>query len=308
MIKVSIIVLSFNRPDSCARTFDALAGLSLMEGEIKTSVTVVDNGSTPDKFIKLESAIRDYTALNIELIRLEKNKGYSAGMNAGIELSTAFGADFYWLLNDDIYPEKDSLQQLLVHAAADRSLVIIGPTYVYDGSDQVQCAGGCFYNSWLGYERMYQHRTRLASLSRDHPSNFDYIYGAAPLLDAKFLHDQELLDETFFLFFEELTLARKLRAKQRLGWCADAVVFHAASAQPKDCVDSALIARHATESAIIFTARHYPVKLPTVIFMRIAWGLLKGISHHCVCIALAPWQAAAQAVTGLRSRSGLQDY
>lgn len=308
MIKVSIIVLSFNRPDSCARTLGALANLSLMNGGIWISVTVVDNGSAPDKFMELESAISDHTPLDIALVRLEKNKGYSAGMNAGLELSAAFGADFFWLLNDDIYPEKDSLQQLLVHASADRSLVIIGPTYVYDGSDQVQCAGGCFYNSWLGYERMYQHKTLLTSLSREHPSNFDYIYGAAPLIDAKFLRDQELLDETFFLFFEELTLARKMSQKQRLGWCADAVVFHATSAYSKDCVDSALIAGHATESAIIFTARHYPLKLPTVIFMRIAWGLLKGIAHQCVCIALAPWQATARAVTGLRSRRDLHEY
>jgi rhamnopyranosyl-N-acetylglucosaminyl-diphospho-decaprenol beta-1,3/1,4-galactofuranosyltransferase len=78
----------------------------------------------PDKIVIIDSLSTDGTfeALSesgaivrpdVEYLRLEENKGPSGGFAQGIEHALKDGPDWIWVLDDDIVPKEDCLEQLL---------------------------------------------------------------------------------------------------------------------------------------------------------------------------------------------------
>ncbi len=73
---------------------------------------LVDNGSDS---LDGDCLLQEFA--EIELLRLDSNRGFSGGCNAGIAYSLEHGADFVWVLNNDTEVRNDSLS-LLVEAAS----------------------------------------------------------------------------------------------------------------------------------------------------------------------------------------------
>src|SRR5690349_2771981 len=71
--------------------------LSLQAGSLTPDILIVDNGSGTsdvDRLRSLTDGVR-------EIIALERNLGFAAGMNVGIRYAVRHKYDFVWLLNND---------------------------------------------------------------------------------------------------------------------------------------------------------------------------------------------------------------
>ena len=82
--RVTAVVLSWNGTEEtlgCLRSLAAATYPAL-------SVVVVDNGSTDDVAAAVAGASPD-----VRVIRLDENRGFSGGVNAGLEAALASGAD-----------------------------------------------------------------------------------------------------------------------------------------------------------------------------------------------------------------------
>jgi len=81
---------------------------SLLNSTIPNEIIVVDNASNDDtvKFIKEKYP-------EIELIVNDENLGFAKANNIGIEYALRKGADFIFLLNQDAWVEKDTLNTLV---------------------------------------------------------------------------------------------------------------------------------------------------------------------------------------------------
>jgi len=106
----------------------------------------------------------------------------------------------------------------------------------------IQCAGGCFYNSWISSYRQFGRGKSLAQLDQLEPAEYDYIVGASLFFPVATLHSglrhlpissadghtdqQQWLNESFFLYFEELDLAKRLKPGLGMAWCKDALIKH----------------------------------------------------------------------------------
>jgi dTDP-4-dehydrorhamnose reductase len=73
------------------------------------SIIVVDNASTDDTRAMLQQHWSDTVTVHT----LPKNVGASGGFNRALHLSYRTGADFIWLMDDDVIPEPDALEGLL---------------------------------------------------------------------------------------------------------------------------------------------------------------------------------------------------
>lgn len=102
MNDVLIIIVTYNRLQLLERCIDYCNKLSFKNRDI----LVIDNNSNDGTSSYLNK-------LNILNIRLKNNSGSSVGWNTGIEYALKKNYKYVWLMDDDGYPDKDSLTKLL---------------------------------------------------------------------------------------------------------------------------------------------------------------------------------------------------
>ena len=245
-----------------------------------TQCTVIccDNCSSDDSVyqilrwakIHFDEACSSAAARFILLVN-QANAGYAAGNNAAIRYVLEQASyDYIWILNNDTIVKPDALSELLQYARKNTDLGAIGSTMVdWDNPEKVQCAGGYRYwpittivkPVWAGKSVTAITVAELASAPR-----LDYISGAAMLLSVPAIKSVGLLDERFFLYYEEADYALRMRQKGwHLGWCRTSVVFHKGGISTSEPITRSanvskipLAAYHENLSTLLFTAKHYP--------------------------------------------------
>ena len=131
---VYCVILNLNGRELLLET---LASVSQMD-YANFRMLVVDNGSNDDS---VEAVRRDYP--QVELIETGENLGFGGGNNVGIEHALAAGADWVFLLNNDITVDPALLTELLHVAATDWRIGVLGAKIYYHHSpDRIWYAGG----------------------------------------------------------------------------------------------------------------------------------------------------------------------
>lgn len=209
-----VVVVSYNTRDLLR---DCLA--SVLESRLaprSLAVTVVDNASSDGS--------ADMVATLYPTVRLVRagNDGYSRANNLGVR-----GAARYWLLlNPDTLLPPAALARVLDHMDEAEDVGVLGPRLVLaDGSLDQACRRGfptpanslAYYS---GLARVFPESARLAGynlsyLDPDEEADVDSLVGAFMLLRGRALEEIGGLDETFFMYGEDLDLCYRLKC---LGW------------------------------------------------------------------------------------------
>ena len=178
-------------------------------------VYVVDNASPviiPDKYIQFFK--EDHRVTFIQNI---KNMGYSGGNNIGIRKALADGCEAIVISNSDIVFHENSIDNMASYLGQydTDDLGILGPA-IYNRNKMLQKSVICMKT---GLKEKYIARTRLSSVFQKHSGayfgdkrDFNTIFpayavsGCCFLITRKCALDITPLDETLFLFQEELVL------------------------------------------------------------------------------------------------------
>lgn len=105
--KTTAVVVTFNRSGKLMKVLDALKAQTLPPDE----VLVVDNASTDDTEALVAGRAADMPSLRY--LRLPQNIGGAGGFHEGMKAAYAQGANYFWISDDDAYPEPDALAKLL---------------------------------------------------------------------------------------------------------------------------------------------------------------------------------------------------
>jgi len=112
---VAAVVVTFNRLEKLRRTIASVRA----SGHRPDVIIVVNNASTDGTTDYLDS-IADQDDLAV--LQLPENLGGAGGFAAGLRHAWELGHDWFWLMDDDCYPEADSLRRLLdEHMAVEES-------------------------------------------------------------------------------------------------------------------------------------------------------------------------------------------
>ena len=103
--KVWAIVVTYNRKELLERCLDALNA----QTRPCDHILIIDNASTDGTDAWLKLAVNDHTSA----YTMSHNTGGAGGFNAGMRLAYQNGADLLWLMDDDVIPAPDALEQLL---------------------------------------------------------------------------------------------------------------------------------------------------------------------------------------------------
>ena len=308
--RVGIVVLNWNQSQD---TLECLNSLLPWARQGIASIICCDNGSNDDSlqtlvhwakggFNVMESGSPEYSSAPPDFLLLStgKNLGYAGGNNAAIRHTLRFGAfEYIWLLNNDTVVEEKALEALLATADSHPHIGALGSTIVhYADPETLQCAGGCRYLPALTLMWMAMGglpRRRLAGLKKC--PRLDYIMGAALFLRAEVLRKVGLLNEDYFLYYEELDYARRLhRSGYKIGWCRESVVRHKGGVSTGGGTHqggSWTANYHENLSTLKFTAQYHCWWLPVAASFRLFMKLL-------VIIAARRWSVLAPTLQAYR--------
>ncbi|ROR95754.1 GT2 family glycosyltransferase [Salana multivorans] len=103
---VAAVVVTFNRRRKLERTIAALRASEVRPD----AIIVVNNASTDDTAELLASIAEDGDVIVLEL---PENVGGAGGFAAGLQEGWRLGFDWFWIMDDDCYPEPPALRRLL---------------------------------------------------------------------------------------------------------------------------------------------------------------------------------------------------
>lgn len=205
------VVLNWRNAEDTIRCLRSI----LSQSSPPTRVLCVDNGSGDGSAERISNACGA-----VDLVCLDSNLGFAAGNNRGISRAINAGAQFVWLLNNDAVAAPDCLENMVRAAETQPDVAAVGSVILdYEAPNRLQEWGGGRFDPLLG--RCLAHRKPVP------PARLGYITGASLLLRVEALRALGLLDESFFLYGEDVELGQRLR---RAGWRLDvahqALVWH----------------------------------------------------------------------------------
>jgi|SRR5215212_575749 len=273
---VYVIVLNWN---GWCDTLRCLASVDRLEYP-NYRLLIVDNCSTDDSVDRIRAARPD-----IFLIQTDKNLGFAGGNNLGIRHALDQGAEYVWLLNNDTVVDSRSLTTMVDLAEEDSRVGLVGSVLYYmDKPEKVQIWGGAYVYFWYGIVR-----------NREAPTNhseLQHIIGASMLIKRALIEDIGLLDERYFMGWEDIDYGFKARNN---GWklktASASVVWHKVSASSRK--DLTRGQKDWNVAAVCFFAKNHP--LPIVpIFIGVGGRFLKRVVRGEWKRALATLQGALE--------------
>jgi N-acetylglucosaminyl-diphospho-decaprenol L-rhamnosyltransferase len=204
MHTLSVLITSWNARDvllPCLHTLFADPVPFDME------IVVVDNGSTDGTSTAVQRAYP-----TVKLLRIEHNRGYSAGANVGLRACTG---RYVLLLNSDTLVPTLAVSNLVAFMDAHPDAGACGPRLVLpQGMVQEFAFGGDPTLSYLlrrGFARVVLKRA-LHDWSTTAIQKVDWVSGTALMVRQTVVQDVGGLDEEIYAYFEDVDWCMRIRA------------------------------------------------------------------------------------------------
>lgn len=244
--KVTIVILNWNGKED---TLECLASVGHLDYP-NYEVVVVDNGSTDDSVDAISKQYPDIT-----LLQTGANLGYAGGNNVGIRWALDHDADFVFLLNNDTIVSPALLREFVnANNLLPINSVLGAKIFIYDNPDILWCAG----SRWDSGSNYFEHIGfgQTGTTEFNSVAEVDYITGCALFASAVTFKEVGLLDESFFLTYEETDWCYRARAKgHKCIFVPDAQLWHKVSSSFGGA-DSPLVSYFMQRNRLLWAKKH----------------------------------------------------
>ena len=239
----------------------------------------------------------------LTLIRSEANLGFAGGNNLGLRhLLADRQLKHFWLLNNDTVVAPDAAMALLSRMMATPRVGMCGTVVRhYWEPDRIQALNGSTFNKYTGSSRSLggDQPATLKYSPQDIADATDFVLGASFGVSRDFLGEVGLMEEAYFLYFEEIDWAvrnRKLGNRSfETAFAHGAAVFHKTgrsigSGMAKTKQRSPFADYWLARARLKFTWRHYPWLWPlhwALCWAEVALKLIRRRGSNARAIARA---------------------
>lgn len=241
---ISIIVVNYN---TSKEVLELLASLE-QATYINQEVILVDNASPNDDLSSIEEKFP-----SVRRIQSNKNLGFAGANNLGIDAAKGV---YYLFLNPDTIVTPSFLEPLIKTLEQHPNIGLVSPKIkYYDSPHLIQYAGT---------SRMSKYTMRSNSYSKKKEDNSEnsipkltgYGHGAAMMVPKEIINKVGKMNETYFLYYEEIDWCERIHQQGYKIYCqADSVVFHKESASIQK--ESPLKIFYLSRNRILFARLHY---------------------------------------------------
>jgi GT2 family glycosyltransferase len=268
VMDIGIVIVSYNTKDLLNRCLESV----FSSEEVTFNICVVDNGSTDGSVQLVKGNFPD-----VHVIANANNVGYPAANNQGLQclgftenhFDTA--PDYALLLNPDTEIQPDGLHKVVNYANSHPNIGVLGPKLVrLDGSLDKACRRSfptpevSFYRL-TGLSTLFPNHRRfgkynLTFLDEDEIAEVDSVVGAFMLVRKKAIQTVGLLDESFFMYGEDLDWAYRIKgAGYQIIYYPEVTVLHVKRASSRQFPRAKVEFWRAME---IFYKKHYAATTP----------------------------------------------
>jgi GT2 family glycosyltransferase len=225
-MNLSIIIVNWNVKEdivNCLRSIEENKPLKEFE------MIVVDNASTDGSVDTIKKDFPD-----VKLIANSGNLGFSAANNQAIRIAKG---KYFFLLNPDtiIYP--NSLDTLIAFLDDNADVGACGPKFL-SATGQVHFSVGyvptfrslLYGRTFLRSLGIFRHRYKeltARNLNFEKTADVDQLSGAALMVRRSVTEEVGLMDESFFMYYEDVDLCLRIRkAGFRIVYLPDSIITH----------------------------------------------------------------------------------
>jgi len=220
MPPVTLIIVAWNQLE---KTLDCLKTVAALDYP-DFRVLLVDNGSEPPLAPAISARFPDVT-----MLRLPANLGFAGGYNAGLRRALESDSRYFLLLNNDTLLRPDVLTKLVAEIERSADIGLVTAKIYYAADPQRIWTVGANLNLFLDLKD--GGAGQIDTGQWDDPRDIDFAPFCALLIRRDVIEEVGLLDETFFLYYEDMDYCRRAKAA---GWrvrlCPAAHVLHDVSA------------------------------------------------------------------------------
>lgn len=172
--------------------------------DVTFKALVVNNGCSIEQSKNLQISFPEVYFLN-----LPQNLGYAGGANCGIKYCQDNGAEFIWLLNNDIEVDCHALTCLVQEALRLPGSGILSAGLVKDFAKPRGIVSG------VGRICYWKAKSYLGNVTSLEPQDCEWLSGCNLFFRVEAIRNKQLFDERYFLYFEDTEFCVRMN---RHGW------------------------------------------------------------------------------------------
>ncbi|OQA93458.1 MAG: N-acetylglucosaminyl-diphospho-decaprenol L-rhamnosyltransferase [Microgenomates group bacterium ADurb.Bin219] len=270
---LTIVIVSFNTKKQLKK---CLSSITEESQKIRKEIVVVDNASDEGsaeevrKFIKFIKSKNKDSKIKLSLIENKENLGFAKAVNQGLR---QFEGGVVLLLNSDTQVKPGALEKLLEFEKKVRPAIIGLKMLNPDGSVQgsvfnLPTAKRAVEEFWLGRKGSFSKFTPNSGM----PMVVEAVSGGAMAISREVVDKIGLLDERYFMYFEDLDYCRRARkAGFKIFYFPQAQVIHEHGASGRNLAEKDDQWKRLIPSSKIYYGRlrHYLIFFITLIGQRL---------------------------------------
>jgi N-acetylglucosaminyl-diphospho-decaprenol L-rhamnosyltransferase len=265
--KLSVVLLSFNRPELLSQALASVVTQSYQPHE----VIVVDNRSPRSE--KIRQIVSEFP--NVIFVSNPINTGFTGGMNLGIKMATG---DYIHLSEDDILLEKSYLQQMISGLKMYPNVGLVSGIQQCSRERWILFAGGSLELGGVLKIDMPRQQQSMSDLPHD-PYETDFLIGSMMTGQRSLWQQLVGFEPSYFMYLEDVELSIRVK---KLGLSClilpDAVAEHLDTPKDGNQRPNRLLQYHRMKNLFHLMLRHGPaVSLPVFLLRYGPWSLIKAL-------------------------------
>lgn len=269
---VYCVIVNWNGWSDTSRCLESL----VKQTHPRLTILVVDNDSHDDSVANIRDRFPE-----VRVIGLDENGGFAKANNVGIRIALEERADCIWLLNNDTVVPPDTASKMVAKMSTSPEIGAVGSVlYFLNSPGQIQAWGGGHVSTFFAYSSHFE-RPRVFG-------DGDFVTFASVLLSKQAALSIGMLDEQFFMYFEDADYCLRLsKAGFLIAVAENTAVLHREGGSSKKNV--ARLDRNVTRSGLIFLSKHSRApRLSKAIFVLLRLG--KRVASLKWANAFAVWK------------------
>lgn len=211
-MNLSIVIVNYQTFELTKDTINSILSYSY---PFSYEVIVVDNASGDDSLERLQAYFKD----KVKFISSKENKGFAAGNNQALR---QVNSDYVLLLNSDTVVWENTLENIYNYMQKHSDVGACGCRVRLENGELDKACKRTFPNVKNSFFRLFHIPTKssddnynLTDLPDGEVYEIDCLTGAFMFIRKNALDDAGLLDETFFMYGEDIDLCYRIK---KAGW------------------------------------------------------------------------------------------
>lgn len=228
---LSVVIVNYQTFELTKNTINSIFKY---EYPFEYEILVVDNASSDDSLARLKEYFKD----NVTFIASKDNNGFAAGNNQALRIAKG---KYVLLLNSDTIVWENALENIYGYMEKHVDVGASGCRVILENGDLDKACKRSFPNVKNSFFRLFHipanskdNDYNLDSLPDDEIYEIDCLTGAFMFMRADALKDAGLLDETFFMYGEDIDLCYRIKQDNwKIFYFGEAKITHFKGASSK---------------------------------------------------------------------------